>query len=29
MADGGGPESRLEARTRWSARGDSGGASGL
>jgi hypothetical protein len=29
IADGGGPESRLEWRPRWSAGGDSGGASGL
>src|ERR1019366_283898 len=29
IADGGGPDSRLEARTRWSAGGDSGRAYGL
>jgi len=29
IADGGKPESRLAMRKRWSARGDSGGASGL
>jgi hypothetical protein len=29
IADGGGPGRTLEARTRWSAGGDSGGASGL
>ena len=29
IADGGSPQTRLEARTRWSAGGDSGGGSGL
>ena len=29
IADGGGPQTRLERRMRWSAEGDSGGASGL
>ena len=29
IADGGGPQTHLERRMRWSAGGDSGGASGL